>query len=151
VVNEPPNEIQAAGQGIYSISENSHGRIITGMISPDAQAAGLLAIREHEGRGIVRVIDGTPTLITSPLLIRRIRAEDFFQMVLSVGAVAAFVTAGLAVLHVKPLSGFVIGVAVGLIAWFWYVYALRPRPVWGSPMGDRLKTVSVYLRGRQRR
>jgi hypothetical protein len=151
VPDEPPNESQAAGQGVYSISESSHGRIITGMISPDAQAAGLLAIREHEGRGIVRVRDGTPTLITSPLLIRRIRAEEFFQMVLSVAAVAAFVTAGLAVLHVKPLPGFVIGVAVGLVGWFGYVYALRPRPVWGHPWRDRLKAVSVYLRARRRR
>jgi hypothetical protein len=115
--------LHGGGHAVFKVEENSYGRIITGMISADAQIAGLRAILKTERRrGIVRVIEGRPTLITSPLLIRQFKSREVFEMVVSVSGIASWVTAAaLALVHLKPWVAIVGGLAVGYVAWSWYV------------------------------
>lgn len=151
MTGQPRKEIQAAGQGVFTITENSHGRIMTGMISPDAQAAGLRGILRHEGRrGIIRVIDGTPTLITSPLLIRQRRGRELFEMLVSVPVFAGVVTGALTLFHVQPVIGFFIGLTVGFLIWSGYTYSLRPRRVASDPWRRRIAAAARLATARLR-
>lgn len=121
--------LHGGGHAVFNVEENSYGRIITGMISPDAQIAGLRAILKTERRrGIVRVIEGRPTLITSPLLIRQFKSREVFEMVVAVSGIASWVTAAaLALAHLKPWVAIVGGLAIGYAAWSWYVGIQQPR------------------------
>ncbi len=90
-----PQVFQAAGQAVFTIGENGHGRRIQGMISPDAATLGLKALR---GPGqIVRELDGKPTLVVSPYLVQRIQARELLnQAQIVVDSVVGFTALGLA-------------------------------------------------------
>jgi hypothetical protein len=110
---QQPQVLQATGQAVFTIGENSYGRTIQGMISPDAAVRGLEAVR---GPGqIVREFDGTPTLVVSPYLVRRIRARELLtQAQIVIGSIVGFTALGLAT-EVNWVHG-AVGAGLGVVA-----------------------------------